>query len=213
MKRNLLLAIIIAVLCMSAGCAAQKAKPQEQVQNKQPVAEKPAGQIMSDYFPLSVGSLWVYQGEGNEYASFSREVLFNKGNRAQIREDNGGTVSAMIFEVTDNAVTRIYNQAEMYDRNNLLDLKPNDNTVILKGPLDVGTKWNETGGQREIVDTNAAVDTPLGVFDKCVKVKITGQHSTVFEYFKREVGMVKREFFSEGNEVSSVLKEFNKGGK
>lgn len=192
LKRVLTIAaasVIVIVIISFIGCS----KP----------AKKPA-----DYFPLTKGSSWEYEGAGNEFASFKREVIFTDQKRAQIRENNGGTVSTAIFETTGNAVSRIFFQAETYDKVNLLDRQPNDNTIILQAPLKEGNKWGESDRQREIVDTNAVVETPAGKFEKCIKVKISGKNSTVFEYFKEGIGMVKREFHSGNEQVISTLSKY-----
>jgi len=181
-------------------------KSSEQVPKAPP--EKKSPQKVSNYFPLTRGSTWEYQGEGNEFASFTREVLFVKDNRGQIRESNGGTVSATIFEVTDSAVTRVFNLPETYEKVNLLDRPSNEKVVILKSPLEVGNSWKDPNGERQIVDLNATVTTPSGKVENCVKVKIAGQHSVVYEYFKEGVGMVMREFISGEARVASALKRF-----
>lgn len=162
---------------------------------------------LADFFPVVAGSTWEYQGEGNEYASFSRKIVFTSGNLAQIREDNGGTVTASVYKISLNSVTRIYNLAEAYGQTNYLKSAPNENLVILKTPLQVGTKWTEPNGTREIVDLKATVTTPAGSFTQCLKVKITDKNSTVYEYFKSGVGMVKREFISGDTTISSSLKK------
>lgn len=225
MKRRALASAIAAAVLLSGllagGCAKTAEKPPElkprletpkpqETPDKKP-DQKPPALKPGQYFPLSRGTVWQYQGEGNEYASFSREVIFTGGNRAQIREDNGGTVMAMIFETTEEAVTRVFSQGEVYDRVNLLDRSSGESTVILKAPLQPGTKWKEPNGEREIVDVNATVNTPAGKFEKCVKVKIAGQNSILYEYFKDGVGMVKREFISGESKVTSTLKEFTPG--
>ncbi len=160
-----------------------------------------------DYFPVVAGSTWEYQGEGNEYASFNRKILFTKENLAQLREDNGGTVSAAVFKTTPEAVTRIFFLGEAYGQENFLNSSSNENIIILKSPLQVGTKWTEPNGTREIVDLNAIVSTPAGNFAQCLKVKISNENSTLYEYYKKGVGMVKREFISGDTKVSSSLKK------
>lgn len=160
------------------------------------------------FFPLSKGSTWQYLGEGNEFATFTRKVLFADGDRAQIAEDNGGTVSASVFKITDNEITRTFFRGEEYDGKNLLKEKDNDNLVILKAPLKSGTKWKTGEGEREIVDIAAVVDTPAGKFEGCIKVSIKQEHSTMYEYYKAGVGMVKREFESEGLKVTSTLEKY-----
>lgn len=203
MKRSfiIILAAVFALSFLLAGCAPFGKIADKWQEDKKVIVEKPG-----DYFPLVQGSTWSYLGDGNEYASFNRKVLFTKGNRAQIREDNGGTVVAMVFEVTDEAVTRIFYQGEVYNPKNLLDLQPNENIIILKAPIEVGTKWKESNYEKEIIDINASVDTPLGVYQNCVQIRISGEHSTLYEYYKSGVGLVKREFISEDTRVNSILK-------
>jgi hypothetical protein len=162
-----------------------------------------------DFFPISKGSTWQYLGEGNEYASFSRKVLFLEGNRAQFVEDNGGTVSASIFKVTEDQIIRTFFQGEEYNQTNLLDKESNDNLAILKTPLKAGTKWETLRDVREIVDIDATVVAPAGTFEDCIKVSIKSENSTMHEYFKAGIGMVKREFESEGMVVTSTLEKYD----
>lgn len=163
---------------------------------------------LKDFFPLTKGSTWQYLGEGNEYASFNRKVLFLEGDRAQSVESNGGTVSASVFKVTEKEIIRIFFQGEEYDEENFLNQQSNDNLVVLKTPLSVGTKWETSRDIREIEEINSAVDTPAGKFEGCIKVSIKSENSTMYEYFKAGIGMVKREFISEGMKVTSTLEKY-----
>lgn len=160
-------------------------------------------------FPLTKGSSWQYLGDGNEYASFTREVLYTKDNRAQITEDNGGTVSNAVFEISDSEITRVYFEGEAYDKYNVLEKQSEQTVVILKEPLKTGTKWETDKSAREIVDVNATVDTPAGKFENCIKVKISNEDSVMYEYFKEGVGMVKREFISGDTRVTSTLEKYS----
>ncbi len=209
MKRviSLLLLVLLIIFGLSIYGCTKSPEPKKETKPA-PAKEVPALKP-GDYFPLTVGSSWEYQGEGNEYATFNRKVLYTSGNLAQIREDNGGTVIAAVFKTTPKAVTRIFFLGEAYGEDNYLKSEPNENIVILQEPLKVGTNWREPNGTREIVDVNASVDTPAGNFDQCIKVKISSEHSTLYEYFKKGVGMVKREFFSEGTSVTSSLEKYS----
>ena len=171
--------------------------------------EEPEVLSLKDYFPLTEGSTWKYLGDGMEYASFSREVLYVDGNRAQVSENNGGTVSASIFEFREGEIVRTFFRGEEYDGNNLLDEENNDNLVLIKAPLEAGTKWETSNGTREIVETDAVVDTPAGEFEGCIKIEITTEHSVMYEYYKEGIGLVKREFLSEGMTVTSTLEEYS----
>lgn len=163
----------------------------------------------ADYFPTAPGSYWRYQGTGNEFASFTREVLFEVGSRAQFREDNGGTVSAAVYEITNDAVTRVFFAGEMYGDDNVLNRPPNDATVILRAPLKEGTKWGSKGAVREITGLKKPVETPAGTFENCIEVTISSENSTVYEYYARNIGLVKRQFASGGYQVTSSLEAYD----
>ncbi len=79
----------------------------------------------------------------------------------------------------------------------------------MQSPLIVGTKWEDPHGVREIVDTNAIVNTPVGDFKDCLKVKITSENSTVYEYFAKGVGMVKRQFMAGDATITSTLEKYS----
>ncbi|NLM21636.1 MAG: hypothetical protein GX207_07815 [Peptococcaceae bacterium] len=162
-----------------------------------------------DFFPLTNGSFWDYLGEGMEYATFNRQVIYADNNLAQVREDNGGTVSASVYQVTSEAVTRVFFQGEAYEDSNFLGADPNDNTIIIKAPLEVGNKWGIRDGTREIIALNADIDTPAGNFKDCLGIKISYSSGSVsYEYFKAGIGMVKREFKSNGETVTSSLEDY-----
>lgn len=204
MKRFIIVSLIgiFVFMLFLAGCGVNT--------TPQPEPGEPADKInLSDYFPLTKGSSWRYLGYGNEYASFNRKVVFVEGNKAQVIEDNGGTVSASVYTFSEDEITRIFFQGEEYQETNFLNEEPNENLIVLKKPISVGTKWEVENGTREIVDVNATVDTPIGEFTNCIKVEISYEHSTLHEYFKDGIGMVKRVFNSEGVEITSTLEEVN----
>jgi hypothetical protein len=229
LKRNCLIAGLVSLiicLAMLVGCSANTPPPtvpnptpnpnQQQGsttegQPASPTQQEQPSNNLSAYFPLAQGNTWQYLGEGNEYAGFKRTVLYTKENLAQVQENNGGTIIMSVFQTTDESITRIYFQGEVYDNTNFLDQQPNDNTIILKAPLQVGTTWKNKNETREIVDTNATVNTPAGEFKNCLKVKLTYPESTIYEYYQAGVGLVKREFLSEGFEVTSTLESWQPG--
>ncbi|MDH7577925.1 MAG: hypothetical protein QHH75_08905 [Bacillota bacterium] len=211
MNRTPLFVIFVILLSvLIAGCTLvqqEKTAPERHSNGTTGARQAPAPKP-GDYFPLTTGSTWEYAGTGNEYASFTREVLFAEGNRAQIRESNGGTVSAVVFETTDDAVVRIINREESYEPVNMLDNEQEERAVILKAPLKEGTTWSLPHRESEIIDVDAVVATPAGIFTDCIKVKTTGKYDVIFEYFKNGVGLVKREFVSGDTRVTSALEKY-----
>lgn len=183
--------------------------------------------LLADYFPLTKGSFWKYLGDGNEYASFTREVIYTDGifvgigkqpygygsssvyylTYAQISENNGGTVSSSVYHFTDNEITCVYFKGEEYNKENVIDMTSNCNVIILKAPLVVGNSWTSGNGTREIVSIDASVITPLGEMTECIMVKITDENSYTYEYFKKDIGLIKREFHSGETIISSTLEE------
>lgn len=186
--------------------------PPQTGQNPKPQAAQPSSR---DYFPLSQGSNWTYQGFGNEFASFTREVLYSSASQAQMKESNGGTVSASIYELSEGALKRVYFQGENYQPVNLLarGFKSNESTVILKEPLQAGNEWSTGNGQRKIMQTDAQVQTPAGAFNNCIKVEISEKNSSAlnYEYYAKDVGLVKREFIDGGATISSTLQKYQIG--
>lgn len=165
-----------------------------------------------DYFPGTVGSNWKYKGAGNEYASFSREVVFAGDNRVQLKENNGGTMSDAVYEITDTQVSRVYFIGESYEKKNYLDQTGDKNMIILKLPLKQGESWENADDTREIVSVNDSVNTPAGTFDQCIKIKIspkpTSSTAATYEYYKQGVGLVKRMFVTGSDTISSTLEEY-----
>ncbi|MGB4018343.1 MAG: hypothetical protein WBK78_02475 [Syntrophomonadaceae bacterium] len=198
MRRILLILITGMLIIGLVGCN----NPQAEVTSKP-----------SDYFPVGINNMWDYLGEGNEYASFIREMPFVKNNQAQTYVDNGGTVVAEVFQVDDAAITRVFFAGEKYEQENMLEsgFNSNDQTVILKSPLEKGTVWKNDNETREIVAIDARVMTPAADFSDCLQIKITNPDSTsiVYEYYAAGVGMVKREFIDGDFSVTSTLQEYN----
>lgn len=164
------------------------------------------------FFPTSIGSSWKYQGSGNEYAAFTREVVFASSNRVQMKENNGGTMTDTVYEITDTQVKEIYFKPESYEKENYLEQTANRNKILLKLPLERGQTWEDAENEWEVVSENISVDTPAGKFDNCIKIKISPQPSqstaTTYEYYKQGIGMVKREFISGNQTISSTLEEY-----
>jgi len=61
---------------------------------------------------------YVYEGTGNEYASYNVMVDYVNESKVQQRIDNGGTVMANIVEIADGKLTRSYSRGEAYYREN-----------------------------------------------------------------------------------------------
>lgn len=211
MKRwRLYIVLIIMAVIFLSGCLRSSTPSKPEMESPAPKEPNSVSESknVKEFFPLTLGSQWAYLGEGNEYASFTREVVFVEGDKAQVKENTGGTISTSIYKSSDSEIVRTFFKGETYEDENLLKEESNENLVILKEPLKEGTQWETPHGTRQIEGLDVKVETPAGVFENCIKIKVEYQHSTLYEYFAEGVGLVKREFTSEGVEVSSRLKEY-----
>jgi hypothetical protein len=160
----------------------------------------------ADYFPYRPGMVAVYEGKGNEYASFTIRFLYQEAGRLEWRLDNGGTVMAEVFQVGPDAVTRIYREGEAYDTDKRLTRPPNASDLVLKGPIRKGQTWTSGETQYTILATDETVEAAGQKLTCVVVVEAKMTHSTIRSYYHRQYGWVLNVFESEGTVVESRLK-------
>lgn len=165
---------------------------------------------ISLYMPMKVGYIWEYEGEGNEYASYTLRVEYEEENRYQLTRDNGGTVISDIYEVREDSIVHVYMSGESYDHTNLLKKQNNLEDIVLKFPIEVGNKWISEENSYEIIDIKASVTVPYGTFNDCVVVRRTYKDgSEEYMNYKEGVGMLQSEFRTGDFKVFSRLKSFS----
>ena len=148
---------------------------------------------------------YVYEGTGNEYASYNVMVDYVNESKVQQRIDNGGTVMANIVKIADGKLTRSYSRGEAYYRENLLESESEEKEILLMEPLKEGTNWELKDSRiRTITNTAADVSTPSGNY-KAIEVTTKGPHGQTMDYYVKDIGLVKTTSISEGMEVSSSL--------
>lgn len=163
-----------------------------------------------DYFPYRENSQYFYEGEGNEYASFWNYVDYQDkdAGRIQLRTDNGGTETVQVMEGSSNELSVIVSKEESYYRDNLLKYNSGEEPeILLKAPLEEGTQWTLSDGRKRYVSAiDKEVTTPLGKY-KTVEVTTEEKDGETREYYAKDIGLVKREYKSEGLTITSSLKE------
>ena len=87
-----------------------------------------------------------------------------------------------------------YNPANLLEAN----FVANNDTILIKGPIQLGTSWTDNDGLKEIVAVDAQIETPIGNFDNCIKIKITSNEDVIYRYYKKDIGMVKQEVYIRG---------------
>jgi hypothetical protein len=166
-----------------------------------------------DYFPFNENVRMVYEGQGNEFASYTTYVDYINDDKIQIRTNNGGTEVVKVLQNTDGSLIEINSWGEIFYKSDLIGEEANLSDVLLKEPLAEGTMWNlSDGSQREITGLTVAIETPYGSFE-ALEVTTTKDGETVQkQYYVLDIGLVKTITLVEDEEISSSLKEMNIGG-
>lgn len=168
---------------------------------------------LMDYYPIQADTEYVYEGEGNEYASYTRylDYVDTEKNKLQSRTNNGGTETVRVIELRDGKLSVVYKVDECYYRDSFMDktFDPAASEVLLMEPLIKGTEWNlPDGRKRYISELEVQIDTPSGKY-KALEVTTKEQGGTNKDYYAPGVGLVKSIYSSDGLEVTSSLSKIN----
>ena len=164
--------------------------------------------LPADYFPMTPGSTWSYIGEGNEFASYTQTVLYNECSYFQVSKNNGGTVSSMVYYVSDIDVRLVLSKGEEYEMANLISEAPNTDEIILMAPIEPGTEWGSESIKRKIVSVDESKYTSAGLFEDCLMVRSDYPDSYIIDYYALGVGLVYSEFHSGDYIVTSSLESY-----
>ncbi len=160
---------------------------------------------IEDYYPIKENTHYVYEGSGNEYASYDTFIDYTSEGKFQQRVDNGGTVMANVFEIKDGKLTRKYSRGEAYYRENLLNKTGENEEVILQEPLEKGKTWTlDDSRTRTITNIDVEISTPSGDY-QAIAVTTEGEDGQTVDYYAKNIGLVKSVFVYEDMEVTSTL--------
>jgi len=213
MKKLLLIISLIFSLAFLSSCSNKNVvKPIEEsktpIGTKTPITKSPM--TIKDYFSFSENSKYVYEGKGNEYASYNVFVDYLTEDRVQLRTNNGGTEVVKVLENKNGNLTMLLSRAECYYRENLTQSPSNKEEILLKEPLVKGTTWTLSDNRkRYISNVDVEVTTPLGKY-KTLEVTTENKEDKTLDYYAAKVGLVKTVFVTKGDEISSSLSKINK---
>lgn len=162
---------------------------------------------IKDYYPFNENTKYIFEGKGNEYASYTVYVDYIKGDRLQLRKNNGGTEVVSVIENKNGELKAVFSKEETYFREDFTSKPSNKDEVLLKEPLVKGTSWTLSDGRkRYISQIDVSVTTPAGSF-KAIEVTTEDGDSKNLDYYALNTGLIKSVYSSKGIEVSSTLKE------
>jgi hypothetical protein len=207
MKKPLIAICAIALAIVLCACASAAKEPGKGLHGA------PISARVSDYFPVHSNTRLVYQGEGNEFASYEVYTDFAKDGRQQKRIVTGGTTTVRVIEVSKNQAAVVFAQGEVPWRQNMLDQESGDPEVLLRVPLEAGNAWLLGDPRtRSITAVGLKVETPLGEYD-AIEVVTQGPDGKTADYYAAGVGLVKTVYTPSegGGTVTSTLAAIEEG--
>lgn len=185
-------------------------EPEEEVVEEEEEVEvvDEVNQTLADWIPRLDNVAYDYEGIGNEYASFNWMPQFNQENYYQIARDNGGTTVVEVYEYHEDEIVRVFSRPETYFRDNFTEIDAIDtfdqNEVILKKPIAVGTSWSTDEADYEITSIDKDITVPAGDY-QTIEVTIEHEDSLIKRYYAEEIGLVYEWTEVEGMEIESKL--------
>lgn len=156
---------------------------------------------VQDYFPR-VPMEKEFSG-GFENAGYTHRIDYIMGDKVQLIQEDTGARMVMIHEVSPEGIKQVFRKQideEPVGINYIEGFVPNHEGVLLKAPIQVGTKWNDDdGGQYEITKVNKRVTTPAGKYDT-IEVTFIKEDFKVKRYYAKEIGLVMVEKGSYGKD-------------
>ncbi|MDP4106101.1 MAG: hypothetical protein Q8935_14280, partial [Bacillota bacterium] len=180
-------------------------KEQNSSGNKENSETKTNLGTIEDFFPLKQNTHYVYEGKGNEFASYDVYNDYISGEKVQQRVNNGGTTKVNVVELNGGKLSKVYTRGEAYYRENFLNQKSDNIEVLLMEPLKKGTTWKlNDGSTRSITNSGVEVTTPTGNY-KALEVTTESAKDKTIDYYAKNVGLVKSVFVSGQSQITSTL--------
>lgn len=167
---------------------------------------------ISDYYPFLENVKYTYDGEGNEYASYTVFTDYIAGNRAQFRINNGGSETIKVLENTNGTLIIHLFRGETYFRENYVDKTDGNDEILLKEPLIKGTEWMLADNRRRYIsNTGVEVTTPYGTFQTIeVTTEENATKDKIIDYYAKDIGLIKSIYSSKDYNISSELSKIEK---
>ncbi|MHB8074405.1 GerMN domain-containing protein [Desulfosporosinus fructosivorans] len=205
MKKIFLIVSLLISLLLLSSCADKDSVKPDGDNTSTPPNTNAEVLTIKDYFGQKENSKYVYEGQGNEFASYTVFMDYKAGNRVQQRSNNGGTEMVKVLENKDGELRILLSRGECYYRENLTQAPSSNVEILLKEPLEIGTSWTLADSRiRSITNLQVEVATPSGTY-KTLEVTTVGKGDKTLDYYAPNIGLVKSVFTSNGVEVSSTL--------
>lgn len=148
-----------------------------------------------EIFPFEENTRHILTSE-QEIGNQEIFTTYVNGNRMQQKIVAPNNEITAVLEYDNGELRQIYSFLEQYLYEDLTDVQPNMNIVMLKEPLIVGNSW-ETGdsnGLSTITSVDEIIETPMGELETIEVTTEFRNGDFVTEYFAPGIGIVKTEY-------------------
>ncbi len=203
-KKSLLVLLVVLISTVLISC-----KNRIETGGESPLKLKEASPTIAEYFPFTENRIFSYEGIGNEFAG--QEVYFEyiEGNKAQFKIINSGTEVIKILEYDGESLKEKHIEGEAYYVTNRLDdlKKSEDENIILKEPLTVGSKWEAKPGiESRIKSLDKTLDLPYGKLEDVLEVETSlGGGRMQRDYYVKNLGHVAAVYKDGDFEAKTLL--------
>lgn len=194
--------VVLSLAVLLFGCSEENQtehedQPKHNVVDKTPEVKQPVEQQtnekaeLASFFPPD-GSTAFFQGEGNEFASFTLQTTYIGANHIAQVEDNGGVTLLKVYRITDLAIELVYKEA--IDANPTLPTAQEAASfpvleTILQKPLTVGNNFNGW----TIQSTTASITTGTTIYHNVIQLTHSEDTLTTTKYFVKNIGLIRTE--------------------
>lgn len=144
------------------------------------------------YFPLAIGNRWVYEVQDRTDSAPPAEEYWEV-----TREEQGAYVLRIRpSDLTTGGFEESFIPTGEGIKRFARETKDKEHPpFFLKGPLQIGTIWEDDDGTYEITALDKTVTVPAGTFSRCLEVtnRRKGGKATVITLYAPGVGVVQRE--------------------
>jgi len=155
------------------------------------------------HYPMEEGKVWYY----NYAEDFA--VKGTSLNKVEIQDEMKVLDGVEYFEIRTSSGDKDRENFRLITTFYLRERK--DGTIVGKSasdssevvmlpepPYKEGSKWDNSEGIMEILQTDASIETPAGTFDNCLLVKTQMNNVITLGYFQKGVGHVALEMVING---------------
>jgi hypothetical protein len=161
-----------------------------------------------DYFPLIPGSIWVEVDSDTKGSNARVEISCHPDEKqANALPSQAGKLVKDYYAGAKKSISlELFYKKDQQELHEMKRGQENSSIVILKWPVEVGTKWTNRDGARsttyQIVSLDETVSVVAGDFKDCLHVRSSGMGESAIknEYYAPGVGRVLTSITSNQNE-------------